>query len=324
MNVPPSVRRLLPWIVSVAALVYVFGFATDWPKVLDAAGEADLPLFITITVADKLVFFVAWALLQSEALRRFVGPVPRRAVIALRGGSELVRAVNHGFGDAAYFLGLMRLLPGRISILIAAAFVPFVCHFLVLIGQLTITLPFLEGGYERNRDVFVAGGIGWALIAAGVAIVRFGPRIGSFGKTVIAERLRQVEFSRVRPILIWFVFLAAADVVFQRITAASFGADIPWTAMVARIPILYAAISLPSLGNLGTRELAWAWCFQDFAPRETLIAYALATNAVFLVMNVALGVLFLPRALELVSQVRKAREEGEAVETPLLSDPADP
>jgi hypothetical protein len=199
-----------------------------------------------------------------------------------------------------------------------------VCHFLVLIAQLTVALPFLEGGYARNRDVFVAGGIGWTLIAVGLAAVRFGPRIGSLGESAVAQRLRQMNFARMKPILIWFVVLGVADIVFQRVTAASFGAEIPWTAMVARIPILYAAISLPSLGNLGTRELAWAWCFQDFAPRETLIAYALATNFVFLVMNVGLGVLFLPRALELVSQVRKAREAGAAPEPPLLSDPADP
>jgi hypothetical protein len=318
------VRRILPWLISIAALVYVFGFATDWPRILAATKQANLPLFLAVTVLDKIAFFLAWAWLQAESLRRFVGPVPLRSVVALRGGSELVRAVNHGFGDAAYFLGLMRLLPGRLAVVIAAAFVPFLCHTLVLVGQITIALPFLEGGYERNRDAFVAAGAGWLIVIAIGLAVRVGPRLGYFGASTIAQRLEQVDLRRMRPILGWFVVLGAADVVFQRVTAASFGAEIPWMAMVARIPLLYAAISLPSLGNLGTRELAWAWCFQEFAPRDTLVAYALATNATFLVLNVAIGIVFLPRALELVSEVRKAKDEGAAVQTPLLSDPADP
>jgi hypothetical protein len=36
-----------------------------------------------------------------------------------------------------------------------------------------------------------------------------------------------------------------------------------------------------------------------------------------------IGVVFLPRALELISAVRRARREGEAVPRPLLHDPTD-
>lgn len=324
MNATSLARRLLPWLISIAALVYVFGFATDWTRIRESTQEANLPLFLAITVVDKIVFFVFWAFLQAETLRRFVGPVPWRSVLSLRGGSELVRAVNHGFGDAAYFLGLMRLLPGRVAVVVAAAIIPFVCHTLVMLGQLTLALPFLDGGYARNRDVYVFAAFGWAATAIALLLVRFGPRIGYWRASSLAQRIERFELARMRPILGWFVVLAAMDVVFQRVTAASFGAVIPWWEMVARIPILYAAISVPSLGNFGTRELAWAWCFQDFAPRDVLVAYALATNATFLVLNVLIGIVFLPKALELVSEVRKAKADGTPVQTPLLSDPADP
>jgi len=318
------VRRLLPWLISIAALVYVFGYATDWTRIREATRQANVPLFLAVTVVDKIVFFLFWAFLQAETLRRFVGPVPWRSVLSLRGGSELVRAVNHGFGDAAYFLGLMRLLPGRVAVVVAAAIVPFVCHTVVMLAQLTLALPFLDGGYARNRDVYLFGALGWGATLVGFALVRFGPRIGFWRANALAQRVAQFDLRRLRPILGWFVLLAALDVVFQRVTAASFGAVIPWWEMVARIPLLYAAISVPSLGNLGTRELAWAWCFQEFAPRDVLVAYALATNATFLVLNVLIGVVFLPKALELVSEVKKAKAEGAPVQAPLLSDPADP
>jgi hypothetical protein len=80
---------------------------------------------------------------------------------------------------------------------------------------------------------------------------------------------------------------------------------------------------VPTLGNFGTRELAWAGLFSEYGDRDTLLAYALGTNAVFLVLNLALGLLFLPRALQLLATVRRARSAGEPIPEPLLHDPTD-
>ena len=49
--------RTLPWWISVAALVYVFGYATDWRALLAATRNANLTVFLLLTAADKLVFF---------------------------------------------------------------------------------------------------------------------------------------------------------------------------------------------------------------------------------------------------------------------------
>ena len=73
------------------------------------------------------------------------------------------------------------------------------------------------------------------------------------------------------------------------------------------------------------RAVTWLWAalFADNADRDTLIAYSLATNTVFLLLNLAIGLLFLPRALQLLAAVRNARREGEALPQPLLHDPTD-
>ena len=39
-------------------MVYVFGFAIDWQAVPEATEHANMPLFVGITVVDKLVFFL--------------------------------------------------------------------------------------------------------------------------------------------------------------------------------------------------------------------------------------------------------------------------
>ena len=103
----------------------------------------------------------------------------------------------------------------------------------------------------------------------------------------------------------------------------AFAVDIGWTELAARIPLLYMALIIPSLGNFGTRELAWAGLFSEFGSRDQLIAYAFAVNSVFLVLNVIIGVLFLKRSLELISEVRRAKKTGEPTPARLLRDPTD-
>ena len=80
---------------------------------------------------------------------------------------------------------------------------------------------------------------------------------------------------------------------------------------------------IPTLGNFGTRELTWAALFGESGDRDALIAYAFSINAIFLVINVLLGVIFLSRALQLIAAVRQARREGDVI-PPLLRDPTDP
>lgn len=317
-------RPLLPWIVSLAALTYVFGFATDWRALALVTRSADLPAFLAVTIADKLVFFAAWALLQAECLRRFVGPVRRREVVALRGGAELVRALSASLGDAAFVLGVSRVLPGRLAAVVAATTIPFVCHGLVLLGQASFTLPFLDGSFASNRDVVIAAVGGWGLLLTGAILVRVGPRLGSVLGARLAAWLEGIDLRALRLIFAGFVALGAIDVVVQKLTTASFGLEIPWAALIARMPILYAVLAVPSLGNFGTRELAWAHFFSDFGEHDRLVAYAFTTNASFLVLNVLIGVCFLPRALALVAEVRRARAAGARVDGPILVDRTDP
>jgi hypothetical protein len=318
-------QHVLPWIVSAGLLFYVFNVATDWGRLRTATDQANLPLFLAFTIADRTAFFVVWALLQAAALRRFVAQVPIHSIVAIRGGSELLRAVSNPLSDGAFFLGLGQLTGGRLEAVLAAALVPTICHFLVLALQMTLALPFLPGGFDANRDVFGTVGITW-LVVLGLAI---GVRASAKGSTRIpgAQRVRnwleRFPLREIRPFFIGFLALTIFDVAIQGLASRAFGVEIAWTALAARIPLLYLALVIPSLGNFGTRELAWAGLFSEFGSRDALIAYAFAVNSVFLILNVLIGTLFLKRALQLVGEVRRARKTGEPAPAPLLRDPTD-
>jgi len=317
-------RRLLPWLVSAAALGYLFGYAVDWAAIPRATEKANLPLFIGITVADKVFFFVVWGLIQAQVIRRFVEPVSTRRVLEVKAGAELVRTFVNSLADAAFALGVSQLARGRLAAVVAVVTIPFGCHFAVLLLQATAMLPFLHGGWAVNRDVTIGVTFGWFLVVTAV----LGSRLDVWRRILTSAGpfawLDQVRARDLLPFLGWFALFAVADVLIQGAATRAFGVPIPWRELAARIPLLYLALSIPSFGNFGTREITWAACFGDHAPRETLIAFALWTNAIFMVMHALIGVLFFGRALEMLRGVRALQARGEKIPEPILHDAIDP
>lgn len=305
------------------ALIYVFGWATNWDNLVEATRSANLPLYLTYTVIDKTIFFLWWGILQAAALRRFVAPIPTRQVISIRGGAELVRTASGPLADAAFMFGVSRLTRGSLPAVAAATGVPFFCHFSILLVQASLVLPFLSGGLANNRDVASFVFVGWSSVIGVMLLWRYGPFQSWFGKSALMRWLEGLTFRALLPLLFWFALFSAFDVLIQGLASRAFGITISWPALIARIPILYMFLAFPSFGNFGTRELTWAASFADFAPRDMLIAYALATNTIFLLMHVVIGVIFLPKAIALISGMRKAKDELGTLKVPLLHDASD-
>jgi hypothetical protein len=316
---------LLPWAVSAALLFYLFGYATDWERLRDATSRANLPFFLACATADRLAFFLVWTWLSAVALRRFVADVPVGSVIAIRGGTELVRVASNHLADGAFLLGVARLVGGRLDAVIACTLVPVVSHFFVMLVQMTVALPFLRGSPADHLDVVGVATVMWSVVIACAIGVRLSRsrRVRSAALDRVAAWLERFPLRQLSPFLWGFGLLAVFDIQIQWLATRAFGVPIDWTALAARIPLVYLAFLIPSLGNFGTREMAWASAFSDFGSRDSLIAYAFAVNAVFLVLNALLGVIFLRRALELIGAVRRARRVGEPLPRPILHDPTD-
>jgi hypothetical protein len=311
-------------VISCGALWYVFGYAIDWKAIPEATAGANLPLFIAITMLDKVVFFLVWAYNQAETIRRFIEPVSLRQVIAIKGGAELMRAVNNSLADATFFFGVSQITRSGMAAVIAVAFIPFGAHFAVLLVQGTLALPFLPGGLGANLDVAGTVTVCWLLVGFCWLAIRLGYLERLLANADMGGWLTHVTPRSLFPFLGYFALFAVFDIFIQGLASRAFGVEISWIALAARIPILYFAISIPSLANFGTREIAWANLFSEFGTREELTAFALWTNVIFLVMHVVIGALFVPRAISLVRDLRRARKAGESARAPLIRDPIDP
>jgi hypothetical protein len=316
-------RRLLPWVTSAATLGYVFGFAIDWQSIPRATADADLTSFILITVADKIAFFLAWAFIQAKAIRDFVEPVSIRALLSVKGATELLRTGSNLLADGAFLFGVSQLVRDRLAAVLAVIIIPFSAHFFVLLCQATIALPLLTGGAAENLDVALATAIGWSCVLAAAVGLRLGYWSRLLHRVGLGAWARRENLRKLLPIIGWFAVFAGFDVFIQGAASRAFGVSIPWSELLARIPLLYVAISLPSFGNFGTREIAWSTLFSDNGSQETLVAFALWTNTIFAIMHALVGSLFVGRAIRLWRQLREARAEGTALPTPILRDAID-
>jgi hypothetical protein len=317
-------RHLLPLAISGAALVYVFGYAIDWQAIPEATQRANMPLFIGITVLDKIVFFLVWALVQASMVRRFLAPVPRRQIIAVKGGAELARALNNSISDAAFFLGVWQLCRVPLQSVVAVATLPFLTHFLVLLIQGTLALPFVPRELVQFSAITSAVAFGWLIVVAFVIAHRLGAVDLLFRLFRLDFLDGRVSLRDLLPYLWIFGAFAVADVAIQGFASRAFGNSIDWIALTAGIPVLYLMMLLPSFGNFGTREIIWAKLFHGYGSSASLYTFALWTNVIFLVMHVLIGVLFLKRSLALLSDLRRTRGEVDSVRSPILRDAMDP
>ena len=317
-------RHVLPLVISGGALIYVFGYAIDWEAIPEATASADMPLFIAITILDKVVFFLVWCLVQASMVRRFLAPVPTRQIIAVKGGAELARALNNSVSDAAFFLGIWQLCRAPLQAVVAVSTLPFLVHFLVLLFQGSIAIFFVPRDMVQFPAVAGVVVFGWLLVG-GFAIAR---ALGAVDQLFTFLRLDwlegRVHMRDLLPYFGIFVAFAAADVVIQGMASRAFGNSIDWSALIAGIPVLYFMMMLPSFGNFGTREIVWANVFHGYGDEVSLYAFALWTNVIFLIMHVLIGVIFLNRAVSLFADLRSTRSHVDSIRHPILRDALDP
>jgi hypothetical protein len=318
------ISHVLPLVISGVALIYVFGFAIDWQSIPKATERANMPLFIAITVFDKILFFLVWCLVQASMIRRFLAPVPRMQIIAVKGGAELARALNNSVSDAAFFLGIWQLCRVPLRSVVAVTTLPFFAHFLVLLLQGSLALAFVPREFVQFPLMVGAVVFGWTLIAAFV-IAR---RLGAVDRLYTLLRLDWLE-NRLKMRDLWpyvgvFAAFAVADILIQGAATRAFGNPIDWISLSAGIPVLYLMMLLPSFGNFGPREIVWANLFHGYGEEPALYAFALWTNVIFLSMHVLIGTLFLKRAIKLLSELRKNPLDPATVRHPILRDALDP
>jgi uncharacterized membrane protein YbhN (UPF0104 family) len=308
--VASRLRSALPWLVAIAVLWYLFR-RVPLGDALDAARNANLPVFI----GAALLGVVAWFYLESSAFAylftRFNAPLTRREARSLRAVTYLLTPINWNLGTGAIILHLRRskgiaALAATSSLLFYALIDGIVLSGLALLG--VRTLP-------PSPMVDTLGNVArWFFTVQLVLVALFLLPLPNWSWH---RRLRAVGVFRTHALATWrdvAVLLSIRGVYFAGFVlffwagTRAFAVAVPLSHLAAVVPAILLVGSLPiTPGGLGTTQAALLYFFAPFGSDAQILAYGLSYPVALVAARIPLGLLYI-RDLALLRGSEPVRE----------------
>ena len=310
-------RALVPFLVSIALLVYVFD-RIDIRLALDHVTANVFSRFL----APLLLFSGVTVVIEAHCLHRVVAANPEDA-------APLSRIVAARIKSACYLLGLLNHLLGAaaLSLLIrrrTGASIPAAAGIVFLIALLDV------------GSVLACVAIGGSLLQFESAELRLGVVTALIGLIVLGflflrapfdlgplERVRELPVFRAPrlvpiPVLLEVGALRGAMVAsFAALVGGLFWAfevDVPLVQLVFGIGVMLIIAALPlAVAGIGTGQVVFVTVFEGLARDPELLAMSIVLSASTLVSRALLGLAFAPEFTREALEAARA-EEGEQVE----------
>jgi len=123
------------------------------------------------------------------------------------------------------------------------------------------------------------------------------PRGGRLGQAPLLAAFRRARPRHYFLLLLYKTPNLLAAVTTHWLALPLFDMRIPFAALLAGLPLVFFFAALPiAAAHLGPSQAAWVYFFRRWAPEGGLVAYSLAAHLAFMLMNAAIGLVFLRRA----------------------------
>jgi len=285
-----KLSRILPWVVTLALLFYVFqGLSlADMKAALAAAAAWTIPVLAVLIIGVYLGdSFAIW-----KTFGWFVTRLSFREVLVVRGATYLLALVHYTVGQGAiiYFVNRSRgvpLLRGTAAILLVMGI-----NILLLLVFASIGLLIAPDLSPVVRKV-VFGAYGALAVYAVLLLLR--PR------WLTSRPIFDVLFAaglsgHLRALLVRIPHVGIL-MVFSYASLHAFGVQLPASQAILYLPIVYFIAALPiSVMGLGVNQLTLAYFFYKYVPnhspedaRKLIEMASLGAQAVSLVVQVVLG-----------------------------------
>ena len=289
----PSARRVVPVLVSAAALAWVLG-RFDLAKV-GAALRWDAA---AVLVPALLAYGAATLALEAASILRLVPVRPPGfgawMAVRIRCASYLLTIVNYALGGAALSVLLRRRAGIGLGEAASVVLLISATDLLVVLGLGALAAAAGGGDTPVVRAGAVAlAGVGWF---GGILLLRAPTSLGPLERLrslAVFDALRTTALPRLLElvalrVLFSFCFIGVAGVAF-----VGFGIEVTVTRLVLGMMILAVIGALPiAVSGLGTGQVAAVYVFQGVAPPETLIALSLVLSAGLIALRAAMGAVF--------------------------------
>ncbi|HKA89443.1 MAG TPA: lysylphosphatidylglycerol synthase domain-containing protein [Haliangiales bacterium] len=301
----PKRRSLLqvvgPWLVAAVIFVWLFRIV-PFSKLVEALANAPLGAFVALTLAYVWVNLCADTFATWATFHRALPEVPLtyRETLVMRGATYLLAVVHYGAGQGglAYFLNRRH----GVEVARTAGTVMLVMGVNVVVVAMCAFVGILAGGAPE------AAALRWVVLAFAAGFPAYLLVIALRPRFLARVRLLQPLFQaglRGHAVAIAARLPHMAVLVGGNFAAMHlFGVTPPLGKALVLLPIVFVLAVLPiSPSGLGTAQAAAVTLFAEFAHGATLddrraavAAYSLGLQFLALIVQAALGVVFLRRA----------------------------
>ena len=250
--------------------------------------------YLVLMVPYSVFYFLVDTFVVQQAVSWFNVPVAYRDVLPVRATTYILSLVNTqlGQGGVALYLHRRHGLPFW-EVTGTVIFISFVeVYQLAFYSCVGAAAGGELGGIAR---LWV-----YAALAAYLALHLWyfsRPRAGWLGRArllTVFRRARPVHYLR---LLLYKTPNLLAAVTVHWLALPLFSMHVPFLTLLTFLPIIFFFAALPvAAAHLGPSQLAWVYFFGGAAPKEALLGYSLAAHLTFVVMNAAIGLVFLRRA----------------------------
>jgi hypothetical protein len=299
--------RALPWVVTVLIFALIFT-RVPFAKVWEALAGADLLPYLAIMVPYSVFYLAVDTFCLTRVINWFNCPIAYRDVLPIRATTYLLTLVNSNLGQGGLAVYLNRRygvpLPEVVSSVLFLMFVEL--YQLTVFSTLGVVLA--PRPIDLPLTTVYAGLYGY--LALHLVVFRVGR--DRLARVRWARFLHSFRVARPQHYLLLLLykspnFLMATLVYYFALQR--FGITVPYRELLVYLPIIFFSAALPiGVAHLGAPQLLWIYFFGRYAPDASLLAFSLATHFIFMMMNAALGLPFLPRATrELMGGADEAR-----------------
>jgi hypothetical protein len=245
-------------------------------------------------VPYSIFYFLVDSFVIQQAVTWFNVAVAYRDILPVRATAYILSLVNTqlGQGGIAVYLHRRHAIPFW-EITGTIVFIAFVEIYQLAFYSFVGAAAGGELGRTAPLPVYVA-------LAGFLALHLwyFGrPRGGRLGELRILFTFRRARVGQYVRLLLYKTPNLLAAVTVHWLALPLFGMHVPFLVLLTYLPLVFFFAALPiAAAHLGPSQAAWVWFFRAFAPADQLLAYSLAAHLTFMVMNAAIGLLFLRRA----------------------------
>lgn|GEM_PF-5288500 len=312
------VKRIIPWLITIVILAYVFG-TQDFGKIKAAFKSADIKLFIPFAIPLLITTYNLDCLSQWLCLKWFCAPVRYRDILVARGVSYLLMLVHFWIGQGAMVYFFYRLTGRSLKRVSSAFLFTFYGDIYSFITLYTVGAFILRDKPQVLKILIPLCSWAWLYWIFGFCYWKFGWNkkfLTSISEWEILSCFKEARFSHYLSIYMLRLplFLLVNGLFY--LAMLSFHRNVPnmvpLIQLMVRTPVVMLIAGLPSIGGLGPTQVGWNFMFNGYITEEIGTVLSLIWNLSQLTVNSTIGLTCLIFGRKFLTLAREAQKEQTA------------